>query len=183
MCRGSDEDTTMRKTPVTVFLMLAVSGLLGGCGLRPRLGRMGEVIYGIELYRLADKTNMPPHTVRRLPNYEGGRSVPVHRSPLISSRSFVKGTVDPPVPGETERTLRIFLDTHGRYLWIQACREFPGAEVAVAIDGFFRFLFPLPARLPDSGVLLLRGPWRKQELEKTAIRVEKNYRILRFGIR
>lgn len=106
------------------------------------------------------------------------RGVPIiiRRIPLLTSHRIVGASV---VADETGgQGLRILLDPRGHYRWMQMAAQYRGHDVAVLIDGRYRFQWRVAGPGDADGSVLIRGDWNSLDLEQVARHAHTNYQLL-----
>jgi len=101
----------------------------------------------------------------------------VRRFPIVDSRFFYKGELVPDADG-VHAGVRLHIDRMGLRIWEQVTGHCGGDAVAVVMDGFYVGSSPLPPRIDDQGVCIIKALWTTAEAEKIVAHVESNYHIL-----
>ncbi len=149
------------------------AGLCGCQSLRDwQARRKFQPKYVVSVHLLARPGVDEGRLIRRVAGLDGGREVRVRHVPVLSTYGFP--AAEPVVEGETATAIAFTLDGHGRMAWMQTTAEHPGEEVAVLVDGFFRFLWRLPGA-SEGDRLVIRGPWDRREAELIAEYTPANY--------
>jgi hypothetical protein len=157
-----------------------LASLLSGCQSTTYLaGKLGfgadaELKHVITLHALATVAELGTSLSKEVPLTDG-RNVRVRRVPLITSASFMSGTV---VGEGAHRGLRLQLSSHGQRLWMQACAQCAGDSVAIVVDGKFRGFLNLPTPTGTDNIVL--PDWGEDsQLEEVARQVAVNYKSIK----
>jgi hypothetical protein len=102
-----------------------------------------------------------------------GKTVRVSPNPLLSSAQVVR--IEPTdLPGHP-RSLRLVLDSAGRFAWMQTRHQHAGELMAVTVDGWFVSIVSLMADGERDDCLILPGPWPETIATSLARRAQLNY--------
>ena len=167
-------------SPALAGLALLVLTCFTGSGcksIQETFGKSEEekaIRHVVGIYQIARTGVITGKLTKSVPD-TNGEMVVLRRFPLISSRSFVYMKIDnesnPPA-------IKVYLDSHGKFLWMQTCVEHVGIPVAVTIDNIYRFSMRVPQLSGDSACLILPGPWEPKEAENIISWAKKNYENL-----
>jgi hypothetical protein len=162
---------------LTTGALFSLVLLLSGCqsattylGGKLGLGPDAELKHVITLHAVATRAEFGTSLGKEIA-LSDGRTVRVRRVPLITSASFVAGTV---VGEGTHRKLRLQLSSHGEHLWLQACAQCAGDHVAIVIDGRYRGFLSMPTPT-GTDTILIPGWGDDSQLEEIARQVAVNY--------
>lgn len=177
MARPAPARERVKAGRLLLALLLALA-LGGGC-LTPRnwfaTGSKDEAKSLVALFSYAQSDTIGRKLTRELLDPDGA-SVTVGAFPLLSPVRICNAAVVRNAAGE--RALELHLDRHGRMIWLQICAEFAGREVAVVVDGFYRFPFRIPGHAVGSRTVVIPGPWNATELGEIVAATPHNYRLL-----
>ena len=152
------------------LLAAALLLLAAGC----MSGREDESVFVFRAYRLADPAVVGGRLSRQIVDHEGTRVVWVHAIPLVSSENVVAAEV---VERDGSRAVRLKLDHFGQNLWLQACKQLAGEDMAITVDGFLLFTTPVPRQKTAYDSMLVQGPWDRAQAQGVAAQASDNYRI------
>lgn len=164
------------------LIALALVGAVGCSGTTWRSlmgGPDARLTYTLSLHLLVP-TSTPSNRLVSTVYDQRGAAVRVGSLPLLSSAQITAIDVEPDATAGV-LTLRVQLDTHGQYVWAQELAAHAGEEVAVLVDGTYRFIVRLSAAGHAPGSVAIRGPWDKAEADKIADRADANYSRLNRG--
>gem|GEM_PF-2742389 len=137
--------------------------------------REKDTQYVVALFAFARRDLMGNRLTRTLIDPTGGNVV-VQTTPLLSPvYVYDAGTVTGP---DGAPALELRLNQYGQNRWLQICAELAGREVAVVLDGFYRFAFRIPRHAIGSQSIVIPGPWTEVEIRRIAAAAADNYRIL-----
>ena len=161
-------------------MCLAAAWLTGCTSLRKKWADYQDnqnPMYAVSLHLLAAADTDEGRLVYSVSDPVGGPGVRIRRIPLLSGYGFV--SAEPVLKGDVVTAIAFALDGHGRMNWMQVTAEHPGSQVAVLVDGYYRFLWRLPrtsAANPER--LTVEGPWDRREAELIAEHTPDNYEKL-----
>lgn len=101
----------------------------------------------------------------------------LRKMPIASSRYILAAE---PVEEDGKTTaVKFTMDPFNRLKWTQIVTEYGGRQVAVCVDGYYRFMWRVPRRYDtESHEVLVEGPWDSREAELIAEWAPANYRNL-----
>jgi preprotein translocase subunit SecD len=104
----------------------------------------------------------------------------VRTVPLVTSHNITDGEL---VERDGAYAVKLHLDRIGQDIWLQACKQLGGREMAIVIDGFYLFSVRIPHRPPTYEWLLVEGPWEEGQARGVATHAKENYELLdpKFG--
>jgi hypothetical protein len=161
---------------LTLMLVLLVTG--NGCysscsffGLR---SDDEEIAYILTLHQPVRPGSDPANLIRPLASGIPNHDIWVRVIPLISSKQFRSASVEESDDGTV--ALKLDLDNHGRFLWMTLCAEFGGSDVAVVVDGIYRFMWKLPRPSKHQArQIVIEGNWDVDDVRAIAEWAPKNY--------
>ncbi|OGV71391.1 MAG: hypothetical protein A3K19_01520 [Lentisphaerae bacterium RIFOXYB12_FULL_65_16] len=159
--------------PVMVLGVCLTGLLLGGCNSWPDGDDRIVNVVSLHLFEMPGTDGSRLFRTMEAP---AGRPVHVRTLPLLSSRNFIRVVVTTAPDGQP--ALLATLDDHGRMLLMQLCAEHAGDNVAVAVDGLYRFAMRVPRQPVNDRTLLIPGPWNPADAQAVTNACEENYEKL-----
>jgi hypothetical protein len=151
--------------------------LLPGCAwLDHQMHRDQVGIHAISLHYFAEPTGDLAGKTQMITDAAGTRRACIARAPILSNRHFMTGELES-TDNPERPALRLRLDRQGSMLWLQACQDAPGDQVAVLLDGFFWYAMTLP-RPTDTLSIRLDGPLGRTEAQIIVDSIPGQYRRL-----
>ncbi len=164
-------------------LLITVMSICACCGCRsPSWLPFGtgntskrEPIYTLAFHPVAHAAVAGGRLVARISGRDG-ENVNIRRIPLLTSNSIMFAR--PVVDASGNEALQVHLDSHGRYVWMQVAAQYQGSDLAVLVDGRYRFRWRVPANTGGQETIVVTGDWNSGELMQIARHATLNYKLL-----
>jgi hypothetical protein len=102
----------------------------------------------------------------------------LRKIPVASSRFIM--VAEPVVKDGKTAAITFTMDPFNRLKWTQIVTEYGGREVAVCVDGYYRFMWRIPYTYDsETHQVTMEGPWDEREAELIAEWAPTNYKNLR----
>lgn len=163
-----------RRILLSIVTILTL-GILTGCETFSFFKNKKETRWTISFHLQAREKDGENLSVSRVRSLDNDESYLVRRIPLSDSRHILAGELvkkDGKVVA-----VKFTMDPHQRLKWLAITTEYGGQQVAICLDGYFRFLWRVPYRFDEETyTMTVDGPWDPREAELVCEWAAENYK-------
>ncbi|MDT8390776.1 MAG: hypothetical protein RRC34_09750 [Lentisphaeria bacterium] len=153
---------------------VAALGILTGCETFSFFKSEKESRWVISFHLQAREKDGENLSVTRVRSLDNDESYLIRRLPLSDSRHILIG--EPVKKDGKVAAVTFTVDPHQRLKWLAITTEYGGRQVAVCLDGYFRFLWRVPHHFDNETCeITVEGPWDSREAELVCEWAPANY--------